>query len=254
MQLAGKTAVVTGGGSGLGRGIARRFAREGARVVVVGRRREPLAETVSLIAAEGGEAAAAPADVSDDASVREVAALTQRHFGGCHILVNAAGIRGAVGDATELDLDGWREAFAVNTTGPMLCARHLIPLMRRAGGGAIINIGSLRLSQLKAGAAAYIAAKGALLYLTRVMALDHAKEQVRVNMVSPGLVLTDFTRYVVEGYADPEQGKRHWVAQYPLGRIGTEEDIAAACLYLASDASSWVTGQVLGVDGGMSVL
>lgn len=251
-RLAGRVAVVTGGGSGLGRGIARTFAAEGAAVIVVGRRAAPLEETVGLVQAEGGRAAAFPGDVSQEAAAASLAGFSRERFGGCHVLVNAAGVRGAVGAVTDFDLEGWHEALAVNVTGPLLCARHLVPLMREAGGGAIVNIGSLRLNRLKAGAAAYIASKGALLYLTRVMALDHAKDRIRVNMLSPGLVLTDFTRYILEGHADPEEGIRQWGAQYPLGRIGTEDDIAEACVYLASDASAWVTGQVLNVDGGMS--
>lgn len=250
-RLAGRVAVVTGGGSGLGRGIARTFAAEGARVIVVGRRREPLEESVRLIEAERGAALAFAADLAEDDQAAALAKFA-RSAGGCRALVCAAGVRGAVGAAPDLELAGWHEALAVNTTAPLLCARHLVPLMREAGGGSIVNIGSLRLNRLKAGAAAYIASKGALLYLTRVMALDHAPDRIRVNMVSPGLVLTDFTRYVIEGHADPEEGKRKWGAQYPLGRIGTEDDIAQACLYLASDESSWVTGQVLNVDGGMS--
>lgn len=251
-RLAGRVAVVTGGGTGLGRGIAHAFAVEGAAVVVAGRRPEPLVESVAAIEGSGGRAAAFPCDVSRDEAAASLAGFVRERFGGCRILVNAAGVRGAVGGAPELDLEGWHEALAVNVTGPMLCARHLVPLMREAGGGSIVNIGSLRLNRLKAGAAAYIASKGALLYLTRVMALDHAKEGIRVNMVSPGLVLTDFTRYILEGHDDPQEGIREWGSQYPLGRIGTEADIAEACVYLASDASSWVTGQVLNVDGGMS--
>jgi NAD(P)-dependent dehydrogenase (short-subunit alcohol dehydrogenase family) len=251
-QLDKRVAVITGGGSGIGRGIALAFAREGARVVVVGRRESPLEETARRIAADGGEALALPADVADDAAVAAMAARARAHFGQVQLLVNAAGVRGAVGPVTDFDLAGWNEALAVNVTGPLLCVRHLAPLMRDAGGGAIVNIGSLRLTRLKAGAAAYIASKGALLYLTRVLALDHARDRIRVNMVSPGLVLTPFTQYVIQGHPDPEEGKRRHGADYPLGRIGTEEDIAQACVYLASDAASWVTGQILNVDGGMS--
>jgi NAD(P)-dependent dehydrogenase (short-subunit alcohol dehydrogenase family) len=251
MRLRNKVALITGGGSGLGRGIALRFGQEGAAVVLFGRRLNRLGETADLIGREGGVALPLACDVSDAGAVARMVEMAAGHLGRLDILVNAAGVRGAVGDVTEISLPEWDEAFRVNTTGPMLCARSVIPHMRRAGGGAILNIGSMRLSHVKPGAAAYCASKGALLYLTKVMALDHAADQIRVNMISPGLVLTDLTRYVVEQFPTPEEGIRRYGAQYPLGRIGTEDDIANAAVYLCSDESSWVTGAILPVDGGL---
>jgi NAD(P)-dependent dehydrogenase (short-subunit alcohol dehydrogenase family) len=251
MRLRNKVALITGGGSGLGRGIALRFCKEGAAVALFGRRLDRLSETAHLIGREGGVALPLACDVTDAGRVARMVEMAAGHFGRIDLLVNAAGVRGAVGDVTELSLAEWDEAFRVNTTGPMLCARSVVPHMKRGGGGAILNIGSLRLAHVKPGAAAYCASKGALLYLTKVMALDHAADRIRVNMISPGLVLTEFTQYVVEQFPTPEEGIRHYGAQYPLGRIGTEEDIAAAAVYLCSDEASWVTGAILPVDGGL---
>jgi NAD(P)-dependent dehydrogenase (short-subunit alcohol dehydrogenase family) len=248
--LEGKVAVVTGGGSGLGKGIAKRFLQEGAKVAICGRREAKLEEA----AGELGKALPVRCDVGDDASVREMVSRVVKEYGRLDILVNAAGIRGAVGKAEEIDLAEWEETLRVNTTGPLLCARHAVPEMRKVGGGSLVLIGSMRITHVKAGAAAYCVSKGALVHLTRVMALDYAADHIRVNLLNPALVLTDFTRYVVDGYADPEEGKRKFGATYPLGRIGTENDIAEAALYLASDASSWVTGTSLNVDGGMSAV
>lgn len=264
MRLAGKVAIITGGGTGIGRGIAVRFCSEGASVAICGRRADVLERAAAEIACDSPRkpelladpvgrsiALPVPCDVGDEEAVRRMVARVAEAFGRIDILVNAAGVRGAVGDATRLELSEWEEAFRVNTTGPLLCARHVIPQMRKGGGGCILNVGSLRLTRVKAGAAAYCASKGALLYLTRVMALDHAREGIRVNMISPGLVLTEFTRYVVDDFPTPEEGMRHHGAQYPLGRIGTPEDIAAAAAFLASDEAAWITGAVLPVDGGM---
>jgi len=254
LRLKDKVAIVTGSGTGIGRGIARKFAAEGAAVVVCGRRLAKVRETVEAITGAGGVALGLQVDVSDEKSVRQMVADTVNHFGRINILVNNAGVRGAVGDVTTLDLEGWWEALRINLTGPLLCARYVVPVMKQNGGGSIINIGSMRLFHVKAGAAAYCASKGGLIHLTKVMALDHAADNIRVNLLSPGLVLTPFTQYVVEGFATPEEGIKHFGAQYPLGRIGTEEDIANAAVYLASDESSWVTGVHLNVDGGMGVL
>jgi NAD(P)-dependent dehydrogenase (short-subunit alcohol dehydrogenase family) len=251
MRLRDRVAIITGGASGIGRGIAVRFCEEGAAVAICARRPERLEQTAAEIVMDGGTALAVPCDVTDEAQVRQMVERVAGQFGRLDILVNAAGVRGAVGDVTRLSLDEWWQALQVNTTGPLLCARHVIPRMREVGGGAILNIGSLRLAHVKPGAAAYCASKGALLYLTKVMALDHAAERIRVNMISPGLVLTEFTRYVTEEFPTPEEGLRRYGAQYPLGRIGTVEDIAAAAVYLASDEASWVTGAILPVDGGL---
>jgi len=251
LRLHDKVAIITGSGTGLGKGIAKRFAREGASVVICGRRIDKVQETVEEISGAGGTAIGVQADVADEASVKHLVAETVSHFRAINVLVNNAGVRGAVGDATSMDLDGWWEALRINLSGPLICARHVIPAMKESGGGSIVNIGSMRLVHVKAGAAAYCASKGGLIHLTKVMALDHAADNIRVNLLRPALVLTPFTQYVVDDFDDPEEGIRYFGAQYPLGRIGTEEDIANAALFLASDESSWVTGAHLNVDGGM---
>lgn len=252
MRLKDKVAIVTGSGTGLGKGIAIAFAGQGASITVCGRRNDKVRETVAEIESAGGTAIGVQADVSDEESVRKLVEATVNSFGAVHILVNNAGIRGAVGDVTTLDLNEWWDALRVNLTGPVLCSRHAIPVMREAGGGSIIHIGSMRIVHVKEGAAAYCASKGALVHLTKVMALDHAKDNIRVNLLSPALVLTEFTQYVIEGFETREEGIRKFGSQYPLGRIGTERDIAEAAIYLASEESSWVTGAHLNVDGGMS--
>lgn len=251
MRLKNKVAIVTGSGSGIGRGIARGFAEEGARVVVCGRRLQKVQEAVTELRSNGGDALGVQVDVTEEASIKELVSASVEAYGTIDVLVNNAGVRGAVGDVTALAVDEWWTALKVNLTGPLLCSRHVIPIMQKAGGGSIINIGSMRIQHVKEGAAAYCTSKGALVYLTRVMALDHAKDRIRVNLLSPALVLTEFTHYVVEGYDDPAEGIKLYGAQYPLGRIGTEEDIAKAAVYLASDESTWVTGAHLNVDGGM---
>ncbi len=254
MRLKGKYAIITGGGSGLGFGIARRFVLEGANVALVGRSPDKLSASAHQIQTGQTQVLAIPCDVTDETQVQEMVSKVVQAFGTVNVVVNCAGVRGSVGTVVEMDLKGWWEAFRVNTTGPLLVARYVIPHMVKAGGGSIINIGSMRLHHVKPGAAAYCASKGALAYLTKVMALDHAHQGIRVNLINPGLVLTPFTEYVVKEAPTPEEGIRRYASQYPLGRIGTLEDIAWAAVYLASEDSAWVTGAQLDVDGGMSAL
>lgn len=250
MRLRGKVALVTGGGSGIGRETALLFAREGARIALVDVHAGAAQETAAAIAAEGGEALALCADVTDEQAVRQAVDRTVDHFGGIHILFNCAGVEtlGTVCETAEAD---WDRVMAVNVKGTFLMSKYAIPAMARAGGGSVINVASVAGLVGIPRMAAYCAAKGAIVNLTRNMAVDFARQGVRVNCVAPGTTLTPMGRRLVESDTDPEK-QRQRLAKYPLGRFGNPSEIAAAVLFLASDESSFVTGSCLTADGGMT--
>jgi NAD(P)-dependent dehydrogenase (short-subunit alcohol dehydrogenase family) len=243
MKLDGKRALVTGGGSGIGRAVAQRFAAEGASVHVVGRTQAALDETAEAIRADGGEAATAALDVAD---AEAVAALFDG-LDGLDVLVNAAGIVST--DTVEnTPIEQWDEVFATNVRGVFLMSRHALPLLRESGGN-IVNVASVAALVGIKNRAAYCASKGAVLALTRAMAVDHVGEGVRVNALCPGTTQTPWIDRLVT-----QQGERieDLEARQPLGRLGTAEEMAEAALYLASPAAAFVTGTELVVDGGMT--
>lgn len=251
MELRGKVAIVTGAGTGIGRACAELFAREGAAVVVAGRRREPLEEVARGMAARGGRALAQPADVTREADVQALVRRAVKEFGGLHIVVNSAGYWMA-GTAEETSEADWDRTMATNLKGVFLLCKHALPELRRAGGGSIINIGSvLSLVGMKR-RLAYAASKGGVVQLTKALALDHAAEKIRVNCICPALVDTPMGRVAVEQAADPAAELARRAAQIPLGRVGTPEDVARLALFLASDASSWITGAAFPLDGGFT--
>ena len=249
MRLDRKVALITGTASGIGRAAALRFAAEGA-LVVAADISEANAETVETIQAAGGEATAVHADVRDDAQVASAVATAESAYGRLDIAFNNAGIMLADdADAVATADETIDKTLAVNLKGVLHGCRHQIPAMRRAGGGSIINTASFVASM---GAAtpqiAYTASKGAVLALTRELAVVHARENIRVNALSPGPLRTE----LLMSYLDTDEKRQRRLVHVPMGRFGEADEMAAAALFLASDDSSYMTGANLQVDGGLT--
>ncbi len=250
-RLRGKVAFVTGGGTGIGRACARVFAREGTRVAIAGRRAEPLAAVAVEITSDGGEAPAVPCDVTQAHQVEQAIRATVARFGQLDVVVNNAGVllAATVEETSEGD---WDHLLAVNLKGTFLVSRAAVPELRKAGGGSIVNVGSmLGLVGMKK-RAAYAAAKGGVTLLTKAMALDHAHERIRVNCICPALVETELVRGLFSTAPDPQPLLRSRLEQIPLGRMGQPEDVAQLAVFLASEESSWMTGAALPLDGGLT--
>ena len=249
LSLHGKVAMVTGAASGIGRAITIRLAEMGAAVVVLDKNAEGGKETVSLVAQSGGEASFIRCDVASQADCREGAKRAVEIHGRIDILCNNAGVtvRKAV---LSLQEEEWDAVLDVTLKGVYLLSREVIPHMIREGGGTIINMGSGW--SLKGGpkAAAYCAAKGGVLNLTRAMAIDHGKDNIRVNCVCPGDVNTPMLASECEQLGETAEHFMKDAANRPLGRVGTPEDVANAVLFLASDMAKWITGAHVIVDGG----
>ncbi|MBC7528741.1 MAG: glucose 1-dehydrogenase [Chthonomonadaceae bacterium] len=252
MKLAGKVALITGAGAGIGQETARLFAKEGASVVVVDRNAETATETVKLIEAEGGKALSVIADVASSASVRAMFQSTQEAFGALHILFNNAGIvvQGRVEDSSEED---WNAQIGTTLTSVFLGCKYGIPLLRASGGGVILNMASVAGMMGIVDRAVYSAAKGGVIGLTRAVALDHAKEGIRCVYLAPATIETPSLRDRIEASPDPAAARKAFESRQPVGRLGTPSDVAYAALYLVSDEASFVTGSGLTVDGGMAV-
>jgi len=251
-RLAGKVAIVTGAGSraegiGNGRAAAILFAREGAKVLLVDQHREAAAATQAMIAAEGGEAAVFVADVTRGEDCRALVDDAVRRWARLDILDNNVGIGGR-GSVVEMDEAQWEQMMKVNVTSMMLTSKHAIPAMVRTGGGAIVNISSISALRPR-GLTAYSTSKGAVIALTRAMAMDHAAEGVRVNCIAPGPVYTPMV--YAGGMSDDLRERRRQAS--PLRIEGTGWDIAYAALFLASDEARYITGVVLPVDGGVTI-
>ncbi len=245
-RLQGKVAIVTGAGSGIGRACALALAREAARVVLVGRRQE----RVEAAAREAGAPAiAVQADVSRLPDIERVIEQTLKVFGQFHVLINNAGILHA-GTAEQVTEQQWDETFDLNVRGLWLLSRAALPHLRKSGGGSIINVASVLGINGARNRAAYAASKGAVVLLTKCMAIDHGPENIRVNALCPSFVETELTAGYLRTVPDPAAVRRERVAVHPLGRLGRPEDVASLAVYLASDESSWVTGAVYPVDGG----
>jgi NAD(P)-dependent dehydrogenase (short-subunit alcohol dehydrogenase family) len=251
IRLQGETALITGGGTGIGRAIALAFAREGANVSVAGRRLEPLQEVAREIEQGGGKALAIGCDVTDAQEATRAVAETTARFGRLTILVNNAGTL-HVSTIETIHEEEWDRVMTVNLKGPFLMSRAALPELRRAGGGAIVNIGSILGLIGAKERAAYCASKGGVTMLTKAMALDHAHENVRVNCICPAIVETDLVRGLFDRAPDGEALRRARAALIPLGRMGKPEDVGEMAVFLASRESSWMTGAAIPLDGGLS--
>ena len=250
MRLQGKVALVTGAGSGIGRACALAFAREGAKVLLVGR----TAKKLELVANQIGPAALIHAgDVAQRGDNESAVAAAVKQFGALHILVNNAAVLHA-GTAESHTEEEWDQTFDTNVKGLWLLSRAAVPQMRQAGGGSIINIGSALSLVGARNRVAYAASKGAVLLLTRSMALDHGAEQIRVNCICPGIVETELVEKFIIQAPDPLAARRQREALHAVGRFGQPEDIAPLAVYLASDESRWVTGAAFPVDGGYTAV
>jgi NAD(P)-dependent dehydrogenase (short-subunit alcohol dehydrogenase family) len=250
-RLQGKRAIVTGAGSGIGRASALRFAQEGARVLIADWAEEGLEETRKLIAAEGGQVIARRIDAGSEADVRAMVEQADAEFGGLDVLYANAGISGMTYFFHDTTVEAFQEALRVNLIGPFLAIKYGAPVMAREKKGSIICTASVAGIRSGAGPLAYSASKAGVINLVQVAANQMRGTGVRVNAICPGLIETGMTKGIFD-YARTT-GKEHRVGQLnPLLRAGQPAEIASAALFLASDDASYVTGQALAVDGGLS--
>jgi NAD(P)-dependent dehydrogenase (short-subunit alcohol dehydrogenase family) len=243
--MSGEVVVVTGAGSGIGRATALLFAQRGARVLAADIDGSAAEET----AATAGDAmVAAEVDVADEAGVIGLFGRCERELGAPAVLANIAGV-GSTTTAPDTPLDVWEQVFAVNARGTFLCCKHSIPLMIAEGGGSIVNMASVAGLVGLRNRAAYCASKGAVIALTRALAVDHVGDGVRVNCVCPGTVDSPWVRRLVQ---EAGESLDALVARQPMGRLGTPEEVAAAVYYVASENAAFMTGSALVLDGGLT--
>jgi NAD(P)-dependent dehydrogenase (short-subunit alcohol dehydrogenase family) len=245
-RLNNKVALITGAGTGIGRAIALTFAKEGARVALIGRRKALLEAVAHEV---GNTCVVIQADVSKKSDIDRALEQTVSHFGGINTLVNNAGVL-RIGTAEQITEEQWDETFNINVRGLWQLSTAALPYMRKVHGGSIINIASVLGINGARNRAAYAASKGAVVLLTKCMAIDHGHENIRVNAICPGFVETELTEAVFRQAPDPQAVRRERIAVHPIGRLGQPEDVAGLAVYLASDESAWMTGSVLPVDGG----
>ncbi len=248
-RLEGKVALITGGASGQGRIAATMFAQEGAKIALSDMQEEGGMQTQHMVTENGGEALFVPADVSSEASAKNMVEAALQRYGRLDILYNNAGIvgKGRDTDVANLEFDAWNQIIQVNLSGIFLGSKYAVPALIEAGGGSIINTASVAgmIGSPNSGHA-YAASKGGVIALTRAMAVKYAPNNIRVNAICPGTIYTPMTDHLLDDQASLQVIE----AQHPLGYLGKAEDIVYMALYLASDESSWVTGGVFPVDGG----
>jgi NAD(P)-dependent dehydrogenase (short-subunit alcohol dehydrogenase family) len=250
-RLDGKPAIVVGAALGIGRAIALAFAEAGARVACLDIDEAAASETAARIKGNSGKATAHRCDVTSQASIADGVEAAIAAHGLPRVLVNGAAMREPTGTIVELEPADWNRAIAINLSGAYLMSRAVIPHMANAGGGSIIHIASQMGRVGAAGRGVYCATKGALIQLAKVMAVDHARDNIRVNTLSPGAVETERVSFRYGSLAD---ARAHSVPKHPIGRLGQAEEIGRAALYLASDASSFMTGSDLLIDGGYTAV
>ena len=257
-RLAGLSAVVTGAGTGIGEAIATMFGAEGAKVLCVGRRPEPLEATVGRIREAGGSAIAHIADVSDEVQAQEMTERALAEFGVIDTVVANAGRSGS-GSAADVSRETWDDVLAVNLTSKWLSFKYALPGMVERRRGSIIVMASIGALVGAPSSFPYAAAKGGCVAMSRQAAIDYAPHNVRVNVIAPGTMPTPLVRGVYEGgagmagaFATADEGLRHAATLYPLGRLGEPIEAAYLATYLASNESAWTTGQTLVIDGGLT--
>jgi NAD(P)-dependent dehydrogenase (short-subunit alcohol dehydrogenase family) len=244
-NLENKVAIVTGGGSGIGRAIAILYASEGAKIVVSDVDEKGGMETVSQIKANDGQAVFVKADTSKPDESRNVTEVAVATFGGLHIAVNNAGIGGPISMVGEYPIDGWDKVISINLSGVFYGLRYQIPAILSSGGGSIVNMASILGKVGTKGSAAYVAAKHGIIGLTETAALEYADQNIRINSIGPGYILTPLVTKALDAAT-----LNALVGLHPMGRLGTSEEVAELALWLNSDKASFVTGAYYNVDGG----
>jgi len=250
-RLKGKIAIVTGGGSGIGRAIALALGREGAQVAVLGRHRETLEVVVGELKQSGNEAKAILCDVTKSGDTRKAVETAEGAFGCVNVLVNNAGVLSA-STVESISEQEWDLVIETNLKGTFLMSRAVLPAFRRAGGGVIVNVGSVLGLVAMKDRAAYCASKGAVTLLTKAMAMDHGHEKIRVNCICPAIVETELVRGLFSQGEAGQQAREARIATLPLGRFGHPADVGELAVFLASDESSWITGTAIPIDGGLT--
>lgn len=248
MRLKDKVAIITGGGQGIGAGIAETLGREGALIVLADVNEETGREKANELQTAGVRSIFVHTDVSEEDQVKNLIQTAIKEFGGIDILINNAAVTTRK-SAVETTYEEWQKVIGVNLTGAFLCSKYSIPEIEKRGGGAIVNIASWHAEKTITRLAAYAASKGGLTALTRQMSLDCAPLNIRVNAVCLSTVDTPLLQQTFASLEDPEEGFRQTLEFQPFGRIGTVEDIANACLFMVSDEAAYVSGQTLMVDG-----
>lgn len=251
MRLDGKVSIITGAGSGLGKGIAFFFAREASKVVIAELQEESGREVSQQIEREGGSGLFLRTDITAASDVERMVEETLRAFGRIDVLVNNAGINPSRTPVHETSEENWDRTLAVNLKGAFLCSKYVLPVMMKQKGGSIIHIASIVGAMGCSDRAPYAASKGGLIGLGRSMAVDYAPYGIRVNTLNPGFIETELTRIYFDKLREQDPKKMERIIDHhPLGRLGRPEDVAYAALFLASDESPWITGLDIGVDGG----
>jgi NAD(P)-dependent dehydrogenase (short-subunit alcohol dehydrogenase family) len=256
MRLEGKIAIITGGASGLGEAMAIRFAEEGAKVSIVDVDKAGGERAVEAISAAGGTASFSAADISNADGARAAVLTTVDRYGGLDVLVNNAGISAAtIEDSWSVGEEEWDRMMAVNLKGVYLCSKYAIPEIKKRGGGAIVNTASIA-GTVAVGGSHYAASKGAVVMITKTLAVELARDNIRVNAVGPGFMITPMSTGVRNGMNEAEQKARleGFAANVPAGRCGEPVEVANTALFLASDEASYVTGQLICVDGGFTAV